>query len=66
MHSVKCETHTEGNAAQVPRNFIWANCVLGSTPLHSINRERLIDQRENTFDSLGVMEIGHQPAPASR
>ena len=50
-------------ASQVPRPFRWANCVVGSTPLRSINRPRRTDtRRSNTLDNTDVIEIGRQLA----
>ena len=58
MHTVKCETHT-GDHHKYRSPFLLANCVVGSTPLHSTKRPRRTDKkRSNTFDSTGVMKIG--------
>ena len=47
-------------ASQVQRRFLFANCMVGSTQLHSLNRPRRMDTKcSNKLDIIGVMEISH-------
>ena len=56
--TLRCMRHAQ-KFITCTRPFRKANCVVGRTPLRSINRPRRTDtRRSNTLDNTDVMEIG--------